>query len=266
MRKSTGVWPLKTRCAFTLIELLVVVAIIALLVAILVPALDGARESATRVVCASNLHQIAIASFTYGSDYNGHLPPSTFIDWGGQANYVRAEVFGAFLANYGVAKGMWVCPNIPEDDAAWTRINAYPDPSATWYRRPTYSDGDYQTVMIGYNYCVGLIPGYQTVGLTPEEVESPKTLTDPMDWVLCADYMEIWWDGIDQKANTPYPGSGHVNHAKEPLGGYRGWMSMVVPAGSNVGLLGGSVAWREWPELGPRMRSHPTYPMGTGFW
>ena len=59
---------------FTLIELLVVVAIIALLVAILVPALSNARELAKSVVCRSNLSQCALALHMYANDYNGWLP------------------------------------------------------------------------------------------------------------------------------------------------------------------------------------------------
>ncbi len=60
--------------AFTLIELLVVVAIIALLAAILLPAMKSARESSRRAVCASNLHQIALAAHAYTDDNNTALP------------------------------------------------------------------------------------------------------------------------------------------------------------------------------------------------
>ena len=60
--------------AFTLIELLVVVAIIALLVAILLPSLSGARDEAERIACASNLHQFGLALRMYADDYDGKAP------------------------------------------------------------------------------------------------------------------------------------------------------------------------------------------------
>ena len=60
--------------AFTLIELLVVLAIIALLAALLLPALGRAKESARAAVCLSNLHQIGIALQLYVSENNNKLP------------------------------------------------------------------------------------------------------------------------------------------------------------------------------------------------
>ncbi len=61
------------RRAFTLIEILVVVAIIALLIAVLVPSLSRAREAGRRSVCGANLHSIGIASLTY--QQSNRFPP-----------------------------------------------------------------------------------------------------------------------------------------------------------------------------------------------
>src|SRR5512146_1669264 len=68
---------LKKSRAFTLVELLVVIGIIALLVAILLPALNKARESANRVACSSNARQIYTALVMYATNEHGWLPPAT---------------------------------------------------------------------------------------------------------------------------------------------------------------------------------------------
>lgn len=69
---------MKKADGFTLIELLVVISVIALLMAILFPLFQAAREKARRVACASNLREMGLGLMVYASNYNDRIPKSQF--------------------------------------------------------------------------------------------------------------------------------------------------------------------------------------------
>jgi len=113
-RQNNG---LSWRGGFTLIELLVVVAIIALLVSVLLPALSAAREQARGAYCLSNLRQQGMATSYYVNDWRGFLP--TYKVSGGTIQYgnpmlVALEPYLRHIrpqAEDRDASNIWRCPS-----------------------------------------------------------------------------------------------------------------------------------------------------------
>jgi len=146
------------KSGFTLIELLVVIAVIAVLISMLLPALQGARAQAKKVVCAIQLKNVGIIWLQYAEDFRDVLPPSPN---GGDWNYMWLELREA-MDQYDTDDGkIFYCTdhiyekNAHGDDQDWYHPMTHPE----WF-------GSYQ---IGYALFTNVLytPNKPPVGSPP---------------------------------------------------------------------------------------------------
>ncbi len=199
---------------FTLIELLVVVAIIAVLVAMLLPALNSARESGRQIVCMSNLKQIGMAFIYYLEDSNGLLPPS-YVASTNQTWFWR-------LGNYwqGTGKHIFTCPSDPY--LGWVYLSYKTNFCFfRWAATPDYNFFPYRNIPDPERK-IGVAEGnssFQLVWITPKDSAS-----DPFAGGVDerhkggANYLWLDWH-VTWEANVP----NNDTYWYETPGSHAGW-------------------------------------------
>lgn len=254
------------RKAFTLVELLVVIAIIALLLAILMPALQRVREAGRRAKCASGLHNNGIALMVYAEGFNGKFPlkiagnpANSPVNIGNDGwdflpsfNKVRCD---GVLAKCGLTRQSLYCPsnwcqNVPKT-------------------QDQYWNTDMVIHLTGYQWLVQLWglwdntdPARMPLPLSAAGVPSKRWAEStydkkPADQELLMDL--VMADTVGYNASNGYPNG---NFAKITVGG-QVWFHTSshlgrkpdAPAGGNILFVDGHVQWRNYSQMQLRINT-----------
>jgi prepilin-type N-terminal cleavage/methylation domain-containing protein/prepilin-type processing-associated H-X9-DG protein len=250
---------------FTLVELLVVIGIIAVLISMLLPALNRSREQARRVSCASNLKQIGAAFFMYAGENKGKLPqhftegsglawlfdiPNQTRDWLHKFGTVRDSLYcpgnadtqnddklywyptgNPTGANQHCATGYQFLTRKPGSQTAAGVVTLAPMPTAA---NPLPSGGFGPTLNFQRKYLQKITEKQTFVAGGKMEIRRPEEL-------------EVVVDMVNSVAGPPeqYEAAHGGHNERHRTAHMRG----QIPAGGNVLFLDGHVIWRNWADM-----------------
>jgi prepilin-type N-terminal cleavage/methylation domain-containing protein/prepilin-type processing-associated H-X9-DG protein len=222
----------KRRPAFTLIELLVVIAIIAILAAMLLPALAKAKERAKIAQCKSNEHQLSVAMILYANDNSDKLPDCQNL--GVWVWDVSAYVMTNFLQTAG-RQDMFYCPN-----EYYLYNSATPN---AWQAFTGSSTPPQPYVVTGY---IWMFPNSQADAALPYFSPVTKTTT-PRPGVGVADTeiindATIFLNGLGGRRYVGLAAAGGTVVQSAHL-------NKGAPAGGNITFLDGHIEWRNFLQM-----------------
>jgi prepilin-type N-terminal cleavage/methylation domain-containing protein len=223
---------------FTLLELLVVVAVIAILAALLLPALGRAKDSARRTTCLNNLQQISLDVRMYADESNDSAPPAG-------TNNVRVFVaYKGFMKSYVGLRGasserdaLFACPA-----DTWCYTNFYPPRIAQGHH--TLSKYDYSSYAFNAGNYNTNFHGIAGMKLT--------AIKDPAKTILIAEAPALWpysWHHLSIEAD--YINESHFNNARDVVSfvdGHASYIKMYLDT-KNV-AIGHEEAWHYDPPAG----------------